>query len=74
MEDNKARIKELYEKTARRRQLEAELADLNEQREELAYNTEVLRNLMELEEADVKKLEKASISNFLTELFGNIPF
>ena len=72
MENSKARIRDLYEKTARRRQLEAELADLNEQREELAYNAEVLRNVMELEEADVKKLEKASISNFFTELFGNM--
>ena len=59
MDERKARIRELYEKAARRRKLAAELADLEEQRQELANNAEALRNVMELEEEDVKRLEKA---------------
>lgn len=72
MEDNKVRIKELYEKTARKRKLAAELTDLEEQKAELAYNAETLRGVMELEEEDVKRLEKASISNFFIELSGRM--
>ena len=72
MDERKARIRELYEKAARRRKLAAELADLEEQRQELANNAETLRNAMELEEEDVKRLEKASISNFFIELSGRM--
>lgn len=72
MDERKAKIKELYEKAALKRKFAAELADLEEQRQELAYNAEVLRNVMELEEEDVKRLEKTSISNFFIELSGRM--
>ena len=72
MDERKARIRELYEKAARRRKLAAELADLEEQRQKLANNAETLRNVMELEEEDVKRLEKARISNFFIELSGRM--
>ena len=72
MEYNGEKLRELYEKATRKHKLTAELDDLEQQRETLAYNAEVQRHVMELEEADVKKLEKASISNFFIELFGNM--
>ncbi|MBQ4650138.1 MAG: hypothetical protein IJB73_05495 [Firmicutes bacterium] len=65
-------IRELYEKSARKRQLEAELAELTRQQAELANTAETLHEAMNLEKEDVEKLEKSSISNWFLEISGKM--
>lgn len=63
-------LRQLYQQTARKKQLEVMLSDLNQQCGELRWKTQELRSVLEKEQADVQRLEGRSLANFLYSVVG----
>ena len=72
MEYNNERMKELYEKAAQKDKLEKQISILRQHKAELSRQEFDLRVQMKLEQADVDKLGKLSISNVWDRIIGRL--
>ena len=72
MENNREKLKELYEKAARKEKTDRQLTALRQQKGSLNRKEMDLRVQMRLEQADVDKLKKFSVGNAWDRLLGRM--